>query len=234
MNVSPIITKNMTNLEAISTLTNTLKLNNRDDNLPRRYLLSLLRNSATTLISQKWLDRTILSESNLYTSIPCFQFEKIDTKICKNIEFRYCKTLMRSKCPLPKLIFSRLGASVKEIVSLDGNYRFVFLDKGQYQRNKNRKYSIKDEVYIYLDSDNHLYIPDHEIYTVDLTILTIKPEDIKECSSCGEDETCKSNWDEELKIPDKLISVVFSEVLQLLGVSKNVREDQNPNSVEGN
>jgi|GEM_PF-1487118 len=234
MNVSPIITKNMTNLEAISTLTNTLKLNNRDDNLPRRYLLSLLRNSATTLISQKWLDRTILSESNLYTSIPCFQFEKIDTKICKNIEFRYCKTLMKSKCPLPKLIFSRLGASVKEIVSLDGNYRFVFLDKGQYQRNKNRKYSIKDEVYIYLDSDNHLYIPDHEIYTVDLTILTIKPEDIKECSSCENDDKCISRWDTLFICPDKLLESVFDIVLQRLGINRQIKEDQNPNSLEGN
>lgn len=224
----------MTNLEAISTLANTFKLNNRDNSLPRRYLLQLLRNTATTLISQKLLDRTILQETNLFTNIPCFQFEKVDSKVCNNIEFRYCKILMKSVCPLPKLVFSRLGASVKEIVSLDGNYRFVFLDKGQYQRNKNRKYSLKDEVYIYLDSDNHLYIPDHEIRTVDLTILTVKPEEIKECSSCGEDESCSSRWNEVFVCPDKLQESVFDIVLQRLGINRQIREDQNSNGVEGN
>lgn len=223
----------MTYREIVSKATNMLKTNNKDENISRRFILSLFRQTATTLISQKLLDRTITQELNLYTNIPCFQFEKVDSKKCNNIEFRRCSTLMKSKCPLPKLVFSRLGASVKEIVSLDGNYRFVFLDKGQYQRNKNRKYSLKDEVYIYLDSDNHLYIPDHEIQTVDLTILTIKPEEIKECSSCGEDDSCISNWEMELKIPDKLITVLFSEVMQLLGVSKNIIEDQNPNSQQG-
>ncbi len=140
--------------------------------------------------------------------------------------------MLKSKCKLPKLVFSRLGASVKEIVSLDGNYRFVFLDKGQYQRNKKRRYSIEDEVYIYLDADNHLYIPDHEIYTVDLTILTPNPEEADECMACKKDE-CKNNWDAEFVCPDKLVDVVFNQVLQILGMSKQIRQDENPNNVSG-
>lgn len=224
----------MTYREIVSKAMNMLKLNNKDETISRRFVLKLFQDNATSLISQKWLDRTILSETNLYTNIPCFQFEKIDNKICSNIEFRYCNTLMKSKCPLPKLVFSRLGASVKEIVSLDGNYRFVFLDKGQYQRNKNRKYSLKDEVYIYLDSDNHLYIPDHEIRTVDLTILTIKPEEIKECISCGEEKDCVSNWETKFVISDKLLTTLFDMTMQYLGVNRQLREDQNPNLQEGN
>lgn len=224
----------MTYREIVSKAMNMLKLNNKDETISRRFVLSLFQQTATTLISQKLLDRTLSSEINLYTNIPCFQFEKVDTKVCSNIEFRYCKTLMKSVCPLPKLVFSRLGASVKEIVSLDGNYRFVFLDKGQYQRNKNRKYSLKDEVYIYLDSDNHLYIPDHEIRTVDLTILTVKPEEIKECSSCGEEKECVSNWESTYVCPDKLQESVFQQVMQYLGVNRQVREDSNPDGKEGN
>lgn len=220
--------------EIVSKTTNLLKLNNKDEDVSRRFIIKLFQDSATMLISQRLLDRTVLNELNLYTQIPCFEFKKEEVKNCKNIEFRRCKTLMKSVCPLPKLVFSRLGASVKEIVSLDGSYRFVFLDKGQYQRNKKRQYSLKGEVYIYLDSDNHLYIPDEEIYTVDLTILTTKPEEIKNCKSCGEEEDCSSVWDTELKIPDKLISVLFTEVLGLLGVSKNTIEDQNPNGIKGN
>jgi hypothetical protein len=219
--------------EITSKVASLLKSNNRDEVIPRRFILKLLQDTATTLVSQKWLDRTIMSETNLYTQIPCFEFERVVAKKCSNVEFRRCDILMKSKCPLPKLIFSRLGASIKEIVSLDGNYRFVFLDKGQYQRNKNRQYSLKDEVYIYLDADNHLYIPDNEIMTVDLTILTLKTEDIKGCG-CQEDEQCKSNWDYEFKCPDKLADTVFQQVIQMLGVSKQIREDSNPNGVQGN
>lgn len=218
--------------EIVSKATNILKLNNKDSIISRRFILKVFKDVATTLISQKLLDRTITSETSLYTTIPCFEFKKIETKECGNIEFRYCKTLMKSKKPLPKLVFSRLGASVKEIVSLDGNYRFVFLDKGQYQINKNRKYSIKNEVYIYLDSDNHLYIPDNEIYTVDLTLLTLFPEDSKKCSSCSE-EDCSSIWNNEFKCPDKLLEVVFQQGMQLLTVNKQIREDENPNGIEG-
>lgn len=220
--------------ELVSKITNILKLNNKDENISRRLVIKLFQDSATTLISQKLLDRTITQELNLYTQIPCFQFEKEDVKSCNNIEFRRCKVLMKSVCPLPKLVFSRLGASVKEIVSLDGNYRFVFLDKGQYQRNKKRQYSLKGEVYIYLDSDNHLYIPDEEIYTVDLTILTTKPEEIKKCKSCGEDKSCKSHLDELFICPDKLVDVVFQSVLQQLGINRQIREDSNPDGKQGN
>lgn len=221
-----------TNREAVSKVLNTLKSNNIDDLIPRRYILKLLQDTSTVLISQKLLDRTIVLESNLYTFIPCFEFEKIDVKSCPNVEFRLCKTLMKSKKPLPKLVFSRLGASIKEIISLDGNYVFVYLDKGQYQRSKNRRYSIKGEVYVYLDSDNHLYIPDHEIETVDLTILTVKPEDADDCSACKKE--CNSKWDARFIVPDKLIDTVFNQTLQILGMNKQIREDQNPNGIQGN
>lgn len=218
--------------EFTSKIIGILKTNNRDDRTPRRLVLRLLKDSAIQLMSQKLLDRTITQELNLYTQIPCFEFESIDTRECSNVEFRRCNTLMKSKCKLPELVFSRLGASVKEIVSLDGNYRFVFLDKGQYQRNKNRRYSIEDEVYIYLDSDMHLYIPDHEIYTVDLTILTPNPEEADECSSCKKDE-CKNRWKTEFIIPNKLVDTVLNMTLQVLGMSRQIREDSNPNNVSG-
>lgn len=221
----------MNNREIVSKVVNTLKLNNKDDRMSRRYILSLLQDTATVLISQKWLDRTILSEMELYTYIPCFEFKKIDIKECSNVEFKMCKTLMKSKKPLPKLVFSRLGASIKEIVALDGNYKFTYLDKGQYQRNKKRQYSINNEIYIYLDSDNHLYIPDHEIEAVDLTVLTTRPEDVADCSSCL--DKCKSKWDADFKCPQKLLDAVFVQTLQTLGISRQIREDQNPNNVQG-
>ena len=222
----------MTYREAVSKCVNTLKLNNKDEHISRRYILKLLQDSAQVLISQKLLERTIIGDLNLYTYISCFEFEMVDMKKCPIIEFKMCSTLMKSKKPLPKLVFSRLGASIKDIVALDGNYRFTMVDKGQYQRNKKRKYSVKGETYIYLDSDFHLYIPDEEIYSVDLTVLTTKPEDVDKCSACSE-EGCKKYWDMEFICPDKLIEAVFAQAYQVLGMNRQIRDDQNPNSQEG-
>lgn len=221
----------MTNLEAVSQISNAIKINNNDDYISRRFILNTLRNTAKTLISQRLLDRTLSSELNLFSHLPCFEFKKIDAIKCLDIEFRKCSTLMKSKKPLPELIFSRLGASIKDILSLDGDYRFTYIEKGQYARNKKRQHSVKGEVYIYLDSDMHLYIPDHLIYSLDLTILTPKPEQIDECSSCGRDE-CRNYWEENFICPDKLIESVFSITLQTLGITKQLTEDPNLNGLE--
>lgn len=218
--------------EIVSKVVNVLKVNNKDERISKRFILKVLQDTTTQLISQKWLDRTILNEINLYTRIPCFEFKKIETRECPSIEFRLCKTLMKSKKPLPKLIFSRLGSSIKEIVSLDGDYRFILVDESQYRRNKKRQFQIKNEVYIYLGSDNHLYIPDYEIYSLDLDILTLKQEEVENCSGCKIKE-CKSNWDYPFICPDKLIDVVFNQTLQVLGLTRQIRDDQNPNSIEG-
>jgi len=218
----------------VSEVTNLFRTNNKDSRIPRRFILKLLEDSATFLISQKWGERSLLSDTNIYTNIPCFEFEKINTKNCPSIEFRLCNTLMKSKKPLPKLLFSRLGSSIKDIVSLDGNYRFAFIDETQYRRNKNRKYRLKGEVYLYLGSDNHLYIPDEEIYSVDLTVLTIDNINAEDCSSCSEKDVCRSNWSKEFVCPDKLLEVVKTMTLEKLGITRQIREDNNPNSIEGN
>ncbi len=217
-----------TKKEVVSKFTNLFKLNNRDQAISRRFILSLLEDTTTTLISQKWLDRTILSELNLYTDISCFEFERVEVIMCPNIEFKMCQVLMKSKNPLPKLVFSRLGASIKNIEALDGNFKFTFLDKGQYSRNKKRQFKLKDEVYIYLGADNHLYIPDVEIDTLQLTILTTKTQEVEDCKK----DCCKSYWEYDFICPDKLLDAVFKEVAGYLGINKQIQQDETPNNVE--
>lgn len=222
----------MNNNDIVSQITNTLKSVNKDNRLSRRYILRVLQDSAAFLISQKWGERSLLGETALFTDIPCFEFQKINVKDCPSIEFRMCKTLMKSKKPLPKLVFSRLGSSIRSIVSLDGEFTFTFVDETQYRRNKKRKHSLKNEVFIYLGSDNHLYIPDKEIYSVDLTILTLDSVNAEKCSECGEKEDCKSHWEYEFKVPAKLLEAVKQMALEKIGIGRSIQEDQNANGIE--
>lgn len=224
----------MTNREFVSQLTIILKSANKDNRIPKRTILKAGRDAVKFLVSQKLLDRTITSESNLYTYIPCFEFEKIEAKKCPSIEFRTCRTLMKSVKPLPELIFSRLGSSIKDIVSLDGLYTFDFVDEQQYRRNRKRQQNLKNNIFIYLGTDNHLYIPDREILSLDLTVLTLDADSEEDCSACSDTDTsCKNKWDSKFVCPDKLVEEVKNITLQRLGITKQIQADQNPNNVEG-
>mgnify|MGYP003497025536 FL=1 len=92
---------------------------------------------------------------------------------------------------------------------------------------------IKNEVYIYLGSDNHLYIPDREILTLDLTILTTDNIKAEDCSACSDKKPCRNNWEQEFKAPDKLLEAIKDIALQKLGISKSIVADSNPNGIEG-
>ena len=225
---------NQTNNQIVSKVVGSYRLNTKDGHISRRYVLKLLRDFSKNLLSKKLMDRTLALESNLYTKLECLEFEKVEMIKCPIIEFRMCRVLMKSKCKLPDPIFSRLGASITEIVSLDGMYELKLISAEQYRRNQKRKYSIDGEVYIYLGEDGHLYIPDDEIYSLNVTYMTIFPEEADECSECKKDD-CKSGWDYPFIGSDKLDDVVFKEVLQILGSTyKSSQEDQNPNGIEGN
>ena len=225
---------NQSNNSIVSKVINSYRLLTKDGHISRRYVLKLLRDVSKNLLSKKLMDRTLALESNLYTKLECLEFEKVEMVKCPIIEFRMCRTLMKSKCKLPDPIFSRLGASITEIVSLDGMFELKLISAEQYRRNQKRKYSIDGEVYIYLAEDGHLYIPDEEIYSLNVTFMTLFPEEADECSECKKDN-CKSGWDYPFIGSDKLDDVVFKEVLQILGSTyKATQEDQNQNGIEGN
>lgn len=224
----------MNNSEAVSKVINSFKFLNKDERISKRYILRLLRDASKNLISQKLLDRTISEESNLYSKIECFEFEKVNIVSCPIIEFRKCTTLMKSKKPLPELVFSRNGSSIKEVTSVDDLTEIYLTTPDQYRRDRKRKYYSSEDTYLYIDTDNYAYIVDKPVYAVNITVLTMKTDEIEEASSCSEEVSCKSGWSYDFIVPDKLQDTVFKEVLQILSNPYSARRaDQNPNNVEG-
>jgi hypothetical protein len=221
----------MTNAELVSLIFNSSKNLNKDEHTSRRYVLSVARAYAKTLISQKLLDRTILKELNLYTTLKCVEFIEDDVVRCPLIDFRRCEVLMKSKKPIPEPIFSRLGTSIVNVESIDGLVDLKEIDSKTYKRNKLRRFKLKDKIYIYLGPDNHLYIPDHKVYSINLDVITLK-NDENECSECDKDD-CKSGWSYSFICPDKLITTVIELAQQHIFGVKQVYEDENPNGVKG-
>jgi hypothetical protein len=135
---------------------------------------------------------------------------------------------MKSKNKLPRLIDSKYGASLKEVTALDDETEFKFTTPAQYRRDKHRGES--DYKYYYI-KDGYLYLLDVTVPRVNLYVLTLDEESIESCDKCND---CKSLWEYELNIPDKLLEAVTQETLKTISIRKQIPRDENANTQEGN
>lgn len=223
----------MTNREAVTRVITPFKLATKDSRIPLRGVLRILRSVTLSYIAQKLTERSLQFDYNLYTDINCLEFEKIDVISCPLVEFRTCKTLMKSKKPLPPLVHSRIGASIKDVRSIDESLYFTVIDALQHNTNKKRKYSIKSETYIYLDNNGYLYVADHEIYAVNLSMITIETEKVPALCGCNDKDKCKSYWDFNFICPDKLLDNVMGRATEIVGATyANIIKDSNPNGID--
>lgn len=218
----------MTNAQFVDKIIEQVRANNVDGSIPRRYILFTGRDIVTTLISQKLKERTLFNDMGIYTPYDCVEFKKVESIKCPLIQLRMCKTLMKSEKPLPKPIYSRLGSSIKNIRSVDGGFTFTIGQETAIRRDSRRKYKADFDIKVYIGSDNHLYIPDHEIYTLSLDLITIETE------KCDCDDDCRSNWEYEFIVPDRFVAQVMDLTLQKVLTYKQIPEDNNPNNIDGN
>lgn len=219
----------MTNAEIVSRVRNGLNSISKDDRISRRYILHVAKQKATFLISQKLGDRSLYREDNLYKTLDCFEMEPIDVVRCEILEFRRCKSIMRSKCKLPKLIYSRYGNSLKEVITADGEKEFKPITPSQYRRDKNRVEG-SDYIYYYI-KDGYLYLLDTEIELVSLYLISMELDSLdKDCGCSDLGDECMSLWDYEFNVPDKLLEAIVGEAIKEVAMAKQIPRDENPNS----
>jgi len=216
----------MLNSQVASRIISTLKSNSKDGRLSRRLVLSVAESKAKFLISQKLNDKSLHREQNLYQTVSCIEMVTEDVVKCPIIEFRRCDSLQRSKLKLPELIHSRYGHSLKEVLSVDENTPFISITPAQYRLNKSRSLKRKEN-YFYV-KDGYLYLPDSEVQSVTLIVITQDLYDLYTISECKNGD-CKSAWDYEFICPDKLLEVVIQETIKELSITKQIQEDVNPN-----
>lgn len=216
----------MTSAEFVSRIINDLNSLDKDSRISKRYILHVGRQKAEFYISQKLNDRSIYRELNLYQTVNCFELNNIEVVKCDVIEFRRARSIMKSKNKLPKLIYSKYGDSLKEVSTLDGEVEFKATTPSQYRRDNSRKE--KSDSIKYYVKDGYLYLLDTDIQIVDLYVLTTETEKISLISNCSE-ECCKSLWDYEFIVPDKLKEVIIMETLKEVSSKKQIPADENPN-----
>ena len=212
--------------EIVNRLSNTIKSQNKDQRVPKRYILNIFQSKLEHLITQKLHDRSLFREDGLYTLVECVELKKIDRYECDIVEFRSCNTIMKGVKQLPKIINSRFGPAVKNVTNIDYSIEYRFTTPAKY-RNSNLREEKSTEQKYYI-KDGCPVLPNSSIERINMEILTLEPYLVQEVSGCNQDQ-CKSYWDYEVKTSDKLTEIAIQETLKELGFGLQIQEDNNPN-----
>lgn len=220
----------MTNAEVVSRITNGYKFLSKDARRSKRYILRVAERHAEMLISHKLQDKSLFRESNMWSSINCFELERKDTYSCGVIEFQSCNKVMKSKKKLSDLIFSRYGGGIRAVAPIDfmsqEEFRPSTLD--QFKRNKRRLSLQEDDTDFFFIKDGYVYIPDSDVRAVSLELIVVNTFNLSNLDSEFAKD-CRSAWEYEFKCPSKLLDPLFKMVREEIGMTLQIPEDENPN-----
>jgi len=219
----------MNNKKLVSRVLNGLNSINKDARISKRYVLEVATGKAITFMSQKFRDKSLFRESNIYTTIDCFEMEYIDTYKCDIVAFKSCNTVMKSKKPLPELVYSKMGSSLKEVTNIDYSIDFRPTTTSKFRRDKRRE-GFGEEKFWYI-RDNFLYLPESEVKRVSLLLYTPNSYEAVKTSACNRKE-CLNPWDFEFNCSSKLLELVITETIKEVAFRLQIPVDENPNMDE--
>lgn len=214
----------LTKGDFVSRVINGLNSLNKDQRISRRYILHVGQNIVRDFLGKRITEGLLLRDLNIVTVIDCLEMVPENTVKCDIIEFKRCKSLMRSKCQLPELFGSSFGASVVSVTALDEMTEFKPITLKQFRRNLDRNNI--EGLFEYYVKDRYLYLPNSHVKRVNVELITLYPEDVK---SCGEEDECKDVYETEFIVPSKFIDNVVKATIQEVAFKKQIPTDENPN-----
>lgn len=220
----------MTKGEFISRITNGLNALSKDQRISKRYILHVGERIVEDFLAKHLRDGRLTRDIDLITYIDCLRMEPLDMVKCDIIEFKRCHKLMRSVCKLPDIFTADYGNSIVSVYSVDELTEIKPITLQQYRRNLTRRG--KADNLFYYEKDGYLYIPDSEVRTVSLELITMKPEQIIDNGCYCEDEEveeCRDIYQERFIIPSKFIDNVVKATIQEVAFKKQIPTDSNPN-----
>jgi hypothetical protein len=219
-----------TNAEFVSRIVNDIKGLTKDGRVNRRQVLAIGQDKARFLMSQKLDELTLFREEGIISYIPCFELEEVPLIECDFLDIRVCKSIMKSKKPLPDGIFGKTGAGIIEVSSIDNETKIVHTTITQQRNIREFKYKRKPTAR-YLVRNGHLFITGLPIEAVNLSMFVIEPYKNRDSSACcTEEEVCKSNWEFPFICPDRFLDIVVRDTLmEMAQIYRAMPEDSNPN-----
>jgi hypothetical protein len=221
----------MTYNEAVSMIQEAFNAVSKDTYIPRRFILSVLKSKADILMAQRFNDKSLFRETNLYKWVRCISLEEVDTVRCGKVELQKCSTAMVSVKCLPKLIWSRYGASILMVTNITDDKEYTLTTPDEYiEKRKRRGFEKFMGRYAIVYPDGKIAIPDSTVKKINVLLYTLD-ENADDCSECSDEkDSCKNYWDSEFNVPDKLRDIAIAQAAQFISPRLNIRKDENPNN----
>ena len=226
----------MTYNEVISRVQNTLNAVNKDMYIPKRYVLAVLKSKAEFLVSQKFNDKSLFREMNIFSWVNCVEMKEMDTYMCGLVELEDCGTVMVTKVKLPELIWSRYGSSILMVTNITNSKKYQLISPLEFMNIKNRSNFEKFKgKYAIIYPDNRIIIPDSTVKKINVLLYTLD-ESIINMGYCEECDNCNNYYDAEFNLPNKIGEAVIQEAIKEISLRMQIPKDELPsgNSNEKN
>ena len=218
----------MTYNEVISRVQNTLNAVNKDMYIPKRYILAVLKSKAEFLVSQKFNDKSLFREMNIFSWVNCVEMKEMDTYMCGLVELEDCGTVMVTKVKLPELIWSRYGSSILMVTNITNSKKYQLISPLEFMNIKNRSNFEKFKgKYAIIYPDNRIIIPDSTVKRINVLLYTLD-ESIINMGYCEECDNCNNYYDAEFNLPNKIGEAVIQEAIKEISLRMQIQKDELP------
>ena len=215
-----------TNRQVISDVVTFLRINNIDERVSYRAILSDLRHASDNFIKQDTDNRRLFKQSKLFKPLQC-GIEMVEVPLIEcGFDIVDARTMMKSTEKLPTPYYTNYGALIR-VSNIDGSKNYTLTNFEDYNDNINRKYVDKTALYFFV-VDDYLYIPNAYIETVRVSGFW-KTDDYLNAGKCKKSVNCVKPLDQEFNCPDYLIKIVKDTVKQQLLQTLQRPVDEKPN-----
>lgn len=225
--------------KAISDIRKGMRENDADSRMSNKYIYSLIKKHAPTIIRQRSDSFRILKQQSFYQTLKCVMVEEapvIDP--CCGVRSK-C-TVYRTRYKLPRMYEDSYGAIIKNVWTLDGPLGFELqpITPDGWNRKNNNPWgkggANKDIYYFY--SDGYLYFPMSTWKKV--KVRAYFQEDVSHLNLCDDCATtpskdCRKYMDNELFIPVDIWSYISQSIVaELMNGYKRILPDEIVNKDE--
>lgn len=219
-----------TNAEFVSRVAGDMKATTKDGRLPRRLVLSIGRDKARFLMSQKLDEMTLFREDGIISTIECFEMENVPLVECDLEDIANCKSVMKSVKKLPSGLFGKNGSGILHVFSVDNSLKFNYTNVRRYRDLQNLRYKRNTSQY-YTIKNGYLYLLDSEVELLSVQMIALKKEEVNSSSSCcSTEKKCLSIWSQEFVCPDRFYDLIVRDTLtEIANIYRTSVEDSNPN-----
>ena len=164
----------MTYREVVSRIQNHLNTLDKDMFIPRRFILSVVKSKGEFLMAQRFNEKSVFRETNLYDWIRCVELEVVDTVKCGRIELEKCSSAVVSKKKLPKMIWSRYGSSVLMVTNAVDEKEYDLITPSQYIKlRKTRNFEKFAGKFAIIYPDGKIAIPDSSVRLINVLMYSL-------------------------------------------------------------